>query len=295
MVLVVGASGLLGGKVATALKEQGFAVRGLCRNPAAQPELAEKGIELVQADLRQPDSLVKACKGVKTVVATANSVAGNGDNSSKAVDFYGNRALIDAAKGEGVEHFIFISMSGITADSPVNFTQYKHATEEYLKASGMSYTIIRPQAYMEIWGMLIGEPVLKKGKAQVFGCGNNPVSFISAEDVKEFTVLAVNEPSLRNRSIELGGPEGLTVNQVVEKYAKFGGKTPKVTHIPVPALRMMRQIMKLFRPGLGNLIGLSLVMDTSPSVVDSAGLAKQYNVKQTTFDQFIRQTATTSA
>ncbi len=295
MVLVVGASGLLGGKIATALKEQGLQVRGLCRNPANHPELAEKGIELLQGDLRQSDSLVKACKGVKTVVTTANSVAGNGDNSSKAVDLYGNRALIDAAKSEGVEHFIFVSMSGITPNSPVNFVQFKYATEEYLKASGMNYTIIRPRAFMEIWGMLLGEPILKKGKVQVFGRGNNPVSFISAEDVKEFATLAVTEPSLRNKSLELGGPEGLTVNQVVEKYAQVSGKTPKVTHIPVPMLRSMRLIMKLFRPGLGNLIGLSLVMDTLPGLVDSAELAKNYNVKQTTFDQFIKQGVTAQA
>ncbi len=274
MVLVVGASGLLGGKVATALKEQGFAVRGLCRNPANHPELAEKGIELVQGDLREADSLVKACKAIETVVTTANAVAGNGDNSSKAVDLEGNRALIEAAKSQGVKHFIFISMSGISAGSPVNFVQHKYATEEYLKTSGLTYTIIRPQAFMEVWGMLIGKPILKKDKVQVFGRGNNPVSFISVEDVKQFAALAVTEPSFRNKSLELGGPESLTINQLVEKFGKFSGKTPKVTHIPVPMLRTMRLIMKLFRPGLGNLIGLSLIMDSKPGVVDSSELVK---------------------
>lgn len=293
MILVVSPTGMLGGKVATALKEQGFEVRGLCRNPGSHTELAEKGIELVQGDLRQPDSLVIACEGVKTVIASANAVAGNGKNDSKAVDLYGNRTLIDAAKSKGVEHFIFISIPGDNANSPVDFARYKYATEEYLKASGMKYTIIRPQAYMEIWGLIVGEPILKKGKTQVFGRGNNPVSFISAEDVKQFVVLAVTEPSLQNKIIELGGPENITVNELVTKFARAGGKTPKVTHIPVPVLRVMRPVMKLLRPGMGNLIGLSLYMDTMPGITDSTDLVKQYGVTQTTLDQFIEKSVKT--
>jgi uncharacterized protein YbjT (DUF2867 family) len=289
MILVVGASGLLGGKIATALREKGCPVRGLCRNPASHPELAEKGIELVQGDLRQPATLLEACKGVETVVTTANSVAGNGDNKSKAVDFYGNRNLIDAARSAGVKHFVFISMSGTDPNSPVDFARYKSATEEYLKASGLSYTIIRPHAYMEIWGMLVGDSIQKKGKCQVFGEGNNPVSFISVEDVKQFATLAALEPSLRNKTLEPGGPENLTVNQVVEKCAKFSGKTPKVSHIPVPMLRVMRQVMKVFNPGLSNLVGLSIIMDTQPMVVDSSELAQRYNVQQKLFDEVIKQ------
>lgn len=289
MILIVGASGLLGGKVATGLKEKGFAVRGLCRNPARQSDLAEKGIELIQGDLRQSGSLLEACKGIETVVTTANSVAGKGDNKSKAVDFYGNLALIDAARSCGVEHFVFISMSGIDLPNPVKFAHYKQAAEEHLKASGMSYTILRPQAYMEVWGGLLGDPIRKTGKCQVFGRGDNPVSFISVEDVKQFALLGVVEPSLRNKTLELGGPENLTVNQVVQKLAEFSGKTPKVSHIPVPALRMMRLVMKLFNPGLSNLIGLSLIMDTKPGVVDSAELMKHYKVQPTTFDQVIKQ------
>ncbi len=289
MILVVGASGLLGSKVATALKERGFEVRGLCRNPAKHPELAEKGLELVQGDLRQPDSLVKACKGVKTVVATANAVMGNGDNSSKKVDLDGYRALIDAAKKEGVAHFIFISISGDIANSPVDFARHKYATEEYLKASGIDYTIIRPQAYMETWGTVVGDSILKKGKTLVFGRGDNPVSFISAEDVKEFIVLAVNEPTLRNKIIELGGPGSFTVNELVEKFARAGGKSPKVTHLPLPVLRLMRLVVKPLKPGIGNIIGLSIMLDTTPSVTDSSELANQYKVKQTTLDQFIEQ------
>jgi uncharacterized protein YbjT (DUF2867 family) len=295
MMLVVGASGLLGGKIATALKEKGYPVRGLCRNPAQHPELAEKGIELVQGALRQPATLLEACKGVETVVTTANSVAGNGENKSKAVDFYGNRNPIDAARACGVEHFVFISMSGTDPNSPVNFAKYKSATEEYLKASGLSYTIIRPQAYMEIWGMLIGDSIQKKGKCQVFGQGNNPVSFISVEDVKQFATLAALEPSLRNKTLELGGPENLTLNQVVEKCGKFTGKTPKVSHIPVPMLRMMRQVMKVFNPGLSNLIGLSIIMDTRPGVVDSSELAHRYKVQQKLFDEVIKQRVTVDA
>ena len=66
----------------------------------------------------------------------------------------------------------------------------KYAAEQALQASGLSWTIIRPTAYMETWAKLIGEPLVKTGKTRIFGRGVNPINFVSASDVAQFVASA---------------------------------------------------------------------------------------------------------
>ncbi len=61
-----------------------------------------------------------------------------------------NRQLIDAAKVAGAKYFIFVSVQGASPDSPLEFFRIKYRTEEYLRASGLNFTILRPSAFMDL-------------------------------------------------------------------------------------------------------------------------------------------------
>src|SRR5579872_3719215 len=102
MILIVGASGRLGGTVARRLLAEGRPVRALSRAPERLADLARPGAEVVTADLRDPASRARACAGTRMVLAAAHAVVGKGDNQPRAVDDAGNRALIDAARAAGV-------------------------------------------------------------------------------------------------------------------------------------------------------------------------------------------------
>jgi uncharacterized protein YbjT (DUF2867 family) len=192
MILVVGGTGFLGRETVKLLLEKGEAVRVLARTPAKADDLKQAGAEVMQGDLIDAASLLKACQGADQVFATAHSLLGKGKYTSKAVDDAGHRALIDAAKRAGVGHFVYTSGSGPSPTHPIDFFRTKYKIEEYLKASGLSYTILRPPAFME-WHAHIfnGKGILEKGKTTLLGKGTKPRNFMAVRDVAQFAVIAL--------------------------------------------------------------------------------------------------------
>ena len=193
MILIVGASGRLGSVVARLLLAQGKAVRAMTRTPLNLAHLQEIGAEVVSGDLRNPASLLSACQGVDQVLAAAHALVGQGDNNPHTVDDAGNRHLIDAARTAGVKHFIFVSVQGASPTSPLEFFRIKYRTEAYLRTSSLSYSILRPCAFMDLWAQLIGQPIIEQGKTTIFGRGNNPINFVAVEDVARFVSIALEQ------------------------------------------------------------------------------------------------------
>lgn len=289
MNLIISGTGRVGGAVARALLADRAAVRAGARDLVRLAELRTMGAEIAQVDLTKPTTLDPALRGVKRVLATAHAMTGGGANSSRKVDLEGNRALIDAAKRAGVERFVFISAQGVRADHPVDFHRHKFATEEHLRASGMPYTILRPSAYMEIWGDLIGKPVLTTGKATLFGPGTNPMSFISERDVVAFCLMALRG-DLGDTTLELGA-ENYTHTQVAELYARAVGRTVTISHIPLPMLRLMAALISPFNAGTARLMRAAISMASEKLTFDPADLLKAYPRRLVTFDEVAHEAA----
>lgn len=214
---------------------------------------------------------------------------GDPDNNVHTVDDLGNRHLIDAAKAAGVQRFAFVSILGATADSPMELFRVKYAIEQTLRASGLCYSILRAAAFMEFWAAMVGEPILKTGKATIFGGGNNPINFVSAEDVAKFCAIALEDPKARNQMIKVGGPENLTFNQVAELFERLGGQPAKISHVPLPMMRVMRVLMRPFNPMLSLQITGGILMDTTDQSFDPGPTLQQYPVKLVRLEEVARQ------
>ncbi len=294
MILIVGASGRLGSVVAERLLAQGKAVRAMTRTPLNLAHLKQQGAEIVSGDLRNPASLVNACRGVEQVLAAAHALVGKGDNNPQTVDDAGNRQLIDAAKTAGVKHFIFVSVQGASPDSPLEFFRIKYRTEEYLRASGLNFTILRPSAFMDLWAQLIGQPVIEQGKTTIFGRGTNSINFVAVEDVARFVRIALEDSRARNRVIEVGGPENLTLNQVAEIFERASGRQAKKRHIPLPMMRVMSILMQPINPALSRQIRSGIYMDTANLRYDMTETASAFGIQLTSLEE-IAGRATTSA
>lgn len=289
-VLIVGATGVEGRLTTQKLLAKGIAVRALTRTPAKAEPLRQLGAEVVQGDLRAVESLRRACTGVDKVLAAAHSLLGRGAEASPYVDDLGHRQLIDVPKAAGVQHFVYTSVLGATPTSPVPFIRIKVAVEQYLQASGLPYTILRPSAYME-WHAheFIGKSILAKGKATLFGKGDNPCNFVAGDDVANFAVLALTDPQAVGQIIAIGGPENWTKNQVAALYAKLAGRPVRITHVPLIALRVMSPLIKPFHRGLSQLMVFSILMDTGDMTFDPSPTLRQYPVPLTRLEDWVRQ------
>ena len=288
MILIVGASGRLGGAVARRLLAGGKPVRAMSRTPAKLEDLQALGAEVVAGDLRDPDSLARACRGIDRVLAAAHAFDGKGSNVPLAVDDAGNRRLIDAARAAGASHFVLTSILGARPDHPIDVFRYKYGAEQYLRASGLSYTILRPTAFMELWAALIGEPIMQQGKVLIFGRGTNPVNFVSVEDVARFALIALEDPRARGHVIEIGGPESLTLLQVAAMFERMTGHTASKQRIPLPVMRLMRVLTRPVNPAFSRLIATGVVMDTQDMIFDPAETLTRVPTCLTRMEEVVR-------
>ena len=289
MILIVGGTGVLGREVAIQLLARDERVRLLARTPARLDDFREAGAEVVEGDLVDPASLARACEGVDAVFAAAHAMLGKGDHDSHAVDDVGHRALIDAAVAAGVSHFVYTSILGAAPDHPVDFWRTKYQVEEYLKASGLTYTILRPAAFME-WHAheFNGKSILESGKTTLLGRGTKPRNFVAARDVAAFVVLALTDPALRDRTLEVGGPQDLTNDQVAQLYGMLAGVRPKVRHVPPPLARGMSVVLKPFQPGVSRVMFMaSLPDDAFSEHFDPGPLLAEFPLQLTTPEDFV--------
>jgi uncharacterized protein YbjT (DUF2867 family) len=102
VILVVGATGVLGQKTVRLLLAEGHRIRAMTRVAERASDVAQQGAEVIAGDLIDPDSLARACRGVDRVFVAAHSFLGRGRYASAAVVDRGLRALIDAARLEGI-------------------------------------------------------------------------------------------------------------------------------------------------------------------------------------------------
>ena len=157
MILVAGATGVVGGMIARGLLEQGKEVRVLVRrdSPSSQlvqqgfatsaETLIETGTQPIHGDLRDRASLEVALEGVETVVTTANSAMRGGTDNPQSVDLDGNRNLIEASRDAGVEHFVFVSLLGAAPDHPAPFMQAKGQSEAPCGRAGWTTRSLPPR------------------------------------------------------------------------------------------------------------------------------------------------------
>jgi len=239
MNLVIGATGTLGTEICRVLTERGRKVRALIRTTSSVDKIARLrslGVELVSGDLKDPASLNAACRDATAVITTASStLSRQAGDSIESVDRDGQLALVDAAIAASVERFILISFAEIAFDCPLQAA--KRAVEDRLRGSGMSFTILQPTCFTEVWLSPALGFDLAHAKARIYGEGTNKMSWISFQDVAQIAVAALDNPEATNATFTLGGPEAISPLEVVRLAERTTATTFAVEHVPDEVLR----------------------------------------------------------
>ncbi|SON53800.1 Quinone oxidoreductase 2 [Hartmannibacter diazotrophicus] len=208
--LVTGASGHLGRRVIAHLLESNGVAPGrivaATRDPAKLSDLAAKGIKVVAADFEDAASLSAAFAGVGRLLLI----------STDALDKPGRRlaqheAAVAAAKAAGVKHIVYTSMPN-PDDSLIPFAPDHLGTEQAIKASGLSYTLLRNSWYMDNMFLPL-PPVLASGQ-WFTSAGEGRIANVSREDCARAAATALASSDTTARTYDITGPESLTVSEI---------------------------------------------------------------------------------
>ena len=294
MILVAGGTGLLGRNVVGRLIARGMPVRVLSRDVAlgqtALGPLADR-VELVAGDVREPGNLALAMAGADTVIAAVQGFGGREAGGIAAVDRDGNGNLVRSAAAAGVGRFVLLSIHDATAADPLALGRAKAAVEAELRSTSMTPLVVRPTAYMETWAGIVGGPILATGRARVFGRGRNPINFVAASDVAavvEELAADVDGAGRSGRTIEVVGPEDLSLNDIVARFSAALGRAVPTSHVPLPMLRAMAIALRPIKPVFAAQVAAAVILDTidrtaATAAPDSATLRRG----ATTFDTVI--------
>src|SRR5690554_1486319 len=245
MFMIVGATGSLGGSVALALLDQGQRVRVLVRpesplratgrftDPAA---LERAGAEVVEGDLREPDSIAPHLRGVSALLSTASGTKRAPPDSIQAVDLEGTAALARLARSAGVEHMVYVSARGAAPEAPA-FLRIKWEAEEAVMRFGPPATIVRPAAYMQDWiGFVYGAQLQGGTRVQAIGSTDPLKAYVDEADVAKVVTAALlaGPPAAgaATETVELSA-DSVRASEVIRRMAEASGLPLTVDRVPV--------------------------------------------------------------
>lgn len=288
MIVIAGGTGVLGSAIARQLLDRGQPVRVLTRTREKAASLAARGADVAVADLRDHESLRRACEGATHVVTTANAFMGRGAESVTAVDVEGTRRLVDIARDRRVRQFVFTSALLPPAFTAVDYFAAKAQNEAHLRASGVPFTILKPTAFMETWGRMLLDDVVGKGVAQIFGPGDLLINYVAVADVAEVAVMALDRPDTLNGEVEIGGPENLTMLQVVDIVERVTGRRAKRRHLPVTVMRVLPALVRPFNPVFARAVQAGALTATIPQPFDPAPMLARFPITPTRLEDWVR-------
>ena len=207
---VTGASGNLGGRIARLLAAKGVEQRLLLRTPAKAPDLP--GTEVVQASYDDRAAVRRALSGVEVALMVS------GSESANRLDEH--RSFVDAAAEAGVRHLVYTSFYGASAHATFTLARDHHHTERHIERSGMTWTFLRDNLYLDFFPLMAGEDGVLRGPAN-----DGRVAAVAQDDIAAVATAVLLDPtSHERRSYDLTGPEALTLAEVAATMSRVLGR-----------------------------------------------------------------------
>ena len=208
---VTGSTGHLGGLVARQLADAGNPQRLLVRDPSRAPEL--EGSVTAAVTYADPVLAKAALEGVKTLFMV--SAAEAEDRLQQHCTF------VDAAAAADVQHIVYTSFFGAAANCTFTLGRDHFATEEHIRASGMDFTILRDNFYLDFLPLLAGEDGVIRGPA-----GDGAMAAVARADIARSAVTVLRDPALHiGRTYDLTGPEDISLATAADLLTAGTGRT----------------------------------------------------------------------
>jgi uncharacterized protein YbjT (DUF2867 family) len=297
-ILVIGASGFVGGYLTDQLVSEGYMVRCLARSPDKLKELAKRGCEIVKGDFTDPRSVQHALESMDAVYVSIHTLAPQhkGTLALGFMDIEMNalQNIVAGCNLHNVRRLVYVTALGIPAAATDAWTAGGWKTQQYLFSSGLDVTVIQPGMIVGIGGqgfnMVLANA--QKSTAFVIGNGRNKFRSIAIDDLVYNLIGVLNTPKAYGQCYEVGSDDILTSDQLIDKAADVVGHShPKKIHIPLGLLRFAAPLIELIAKTpkgaiKGALGGLGADMIGDPSAIRKLLTRKPITYKQAVAQAF---------
>jgi len=235
-ILITGATGNVGKELIKTLSTQQVTFRAMVRSrTAANGIVSIGGAEVVMGDFDDAKSIEDALQGVDSAFLVTNS--------SERAEIQQTR-FVDSAERVGVKHIVKLSQWAADVDSPVRFLRYHAVVERKIKESGIAFTFLRPNLFMQ--GLLaFRETIVGQGKFFA-AAGDAKISAVDVRDIAAVAAAALTEEGHEGRIYDLTGPEALTHAEMAQKLSKALERD--IEYVDVPEEAMMSALVNIGLP-----------------------------------------------
>jgi uncharacterized protein YbjT (DUF2867 family) len=295
-VLVTGATGFVGPKVANAIVDAGHEVRVLERKPGSWRKAGIRCQEAVQGDMTDADGLRSAVEGREVVVHLVAIRQGRPEEFQRVM-IDGTRNLLAASKERGVGRFVLMSALGTTEETTdlVPYYNAKWQEEQDVKASGLEHVIFRPSFVFGRDGGIL-PTFMKLAKLApvtgIVGSGKQRIQPIWVDDVGAYFAAAVDKPEAANQTFELGGPDLVSWDELWQRIRRTLGIRRRPTmHLPTALMRIPATLTERLPGNIPLTRDLLKMLEAGDNVVSNDLAVRTFQIPLVPLDEQLRRVA----
>ena len=266
-ILVTGATGHQGGAALRHLRERGFPVRALTRDPdqPAARSFTGRGVEVVRGDMDDPGSLTRALDGVQGVYSVQQSRQPSIDGETRQ----GTR-LADIAKRSDIAHFVYSSVASADQRTGIPHFDSKFRIEEHIRGTGMPFTLVRPAFFMENW-LGMRQAIIESGTLSLPLSSATRLQMVAADDIGGIVATAFERPGKwLGRTFELAGDE-FSMAELAQVFTVAAGREVRYVQLPWDEFEKQagKEITLMYRwfEATGYHVDISAVRQEYPSLM----------------------------
>jgi len=234
-ILVTGATGTIGSFVIEQLKVRGADLTALARSENKAEALQKKGYKTVIGDFEDKDSMLKALDGMDKLFLLSVT--------SPNIPVLQGTAT-DAAKESGVKHIVKISARGADPGSEVVIPRVHAQAEAYIRNSGIPYTFLRPEAFMQ--NLIFERETIHEQSTIYAQTGEGKIAMIDARDIAAAAVEALLSDDHHGKTYVLTGPEAISYHDVAAAFSNALGR--KIKYVPVTSVQARSSMLEAGMP-----------------------------------------------